>query len=124
VAHLWNISHIMMRVFLILVLVALGLPALACLFWFVHCTLERCYVRHARGFCRRNGLELRRSRAGMAFDQSGVKTEFTIIELDCLDGQKQRKLIRLLVWVFGIRKVLSDEIYPDSYDEKWPQTSG
>jgi hypothetical protein len=60
----------------------------------------------------------------MAFDQSGVKTEFTIVEVDCLDGQKQRKLVRLLVWVFGIRKVLSDEIYPDSYDKQWPQTSG
>lgn len=60
----------------------------------------------------------------MAFDQSGTKTEFTIIELDCLDLQKQRRLLRLLVWVFGIRKVLSDEIYPDSYDEQWPQTIG
>jgi hypothetical protein len=59
----------------------------------------------------------------MAFDNSGVKTEFTIVELDCLDGQEQRKLIRLLVWVFGVRKVLIDEIYPDSYDEQWPQTS-
>jgi len=60
----------------------------------------------------------------MAFDQSGVKTEFTIVELDCLDGQKQRKLVRLLVWVFGIRKVLNDEKYPESFDEKWPQTRG
>ena len=60
----------------------------------------------------------------MAFDQSGAKTEFTIVELDCLDFQKQRRLIRLLVWVFGIRKVLSDEIYPDSYDEQWPQPIG
>lgn len=60
----------------------------------------------------------------MAFDHSGGKTEFTIVELDCLDLQKQPKLIRLLVWVFGIREVLIDEIYPDSYDEQWPQTSG
>jgi hypothetical protein len=60
----------------------------------------------------------------MAFDESGVKTEFTIVELDCLDGQHERKLVRLVAWVFGIRKLLSDEIYPDSYDEQWPQTSG
>jgi len=53
-----------------------------------------------------------------------VKTEFTIVELDCLDAQKQRKLIRLLVWLFGVRKVLSNEIYPDSHDEQWPQTNG
>jgi hypothetical protein len=90
----------------------------------VHCGLDYCCVRHGRRFCRRNGLDVRRLRAGMAFDQSGVKTEFTIVELDCLDGQKQRKLVRLLVWVFGIRRVLSDEIYPDSYAEQWPQKSG
>ena len=112
-----------MRVLLICVLVAIGVPALAYFLWFIHCTLDRCCVRHARRFRRRNGLEVCRARADMEFDESGRKTEFTIVELDCLDGQKQRKLIRLLVWVFGIRKVLSEEIYPDSYDEQWPQTS-
>ena len=60
----------------------------------------------------------------MYFDERGLKTEFTIVELDCLGRQKQRKLVRLLVWVLGIRKVLSDDIYPDSYDEQWPQTNG
>ncbi len=92
------------------------------LMYAIHCGLDRCCLIHARRFCRRKGLEVRRSRAGMAF-RSGLKTEFTIVELDCLDEQKQRKLIRLLVWVFGIRKVLTDEIYPSSYDEQWPQTS-
>ena len=113
-----------MRVLLILAFVALGIPAFVYLLWFVHCTLDRCCVKHGRRFCTRKGLEVRRSRAGMAFDQSDAKTEFTIVELDCFDSQKQRRLIRLLVWVFGIRKVLSDEIYPDPYDEEWPQTVG
>jgi len=53
-----------------------------------------------------------------------MKTEFTIVEVDCLDVQQQRRLIRMLVWIFGIRRVLSDELYPDSYDQQWPQTSG
>ena len=105
----------MSRSLTILGLAAIGILGVL-LMYAVHCALDRCCVRHARRFCRRKGLEVRRSRAGMAFDQSGVKTEFTIVEVDCLDGQKQRKLVRLLVWVFGIRKVLSDEIYPDSYD--------
>lgn len=60
----------------------------------------------------------------MAFDASGLKTEFTIVELECLDDQKKRKLIRLLVWIFGICRVLNDEIYPDAFDEQWPQASG
>jgi hypothetical protein len=113
----------MMRKLLVLAIVVLGLPGIVFLLYFVHCALDRCCVKHARKFCRRKGLEVLRSRACMAFDNSGVKTEFTIVELDCIDGQKQRKLIRLLVWVFGVRKVLLDEIYPDSHDEQWPQTS-
>jgi hypothetical protein len=113
----------MSRLLLILVFVVVGILGLL-LMYAVHCALDYCCVRHARRFCRRNDLEVCRSRAGMAFDQSGVKTEFTIVELDCLDGQKQRKLVRLLVWVFGIRKVLNDEKYPESFDEKWPQSRG
>ena len=113
----------MTRVLLIIALVAIALPVTAYLAYFVHCTLERLCEVHARRFCRRKGLEVRRSRAWIAFEKSGAKTEFTIVELDCLDGQKQRKLIRLLVWLFGVRAVLEDELYPDSHDEKWPQVS-
>jgi hypothetical protein len=51
----------------------------------------------------------------------GVKTEFTLVQLDCLDGQKQRRLILLRVWLFGVRKLLSDEKYPEAYDSQWPQ---
>ena len=114
----------MTRLLWILVLVGLGIPALLYMAWIVHCTLDRCYVRHARGWCKRKGLTVLRSRAGMAFDASGLKTEFTIVELECLDDQKKRKLIRLLVWIFGICRVLNDEIYPDAFDEQWPQASG
>ncbi len=58
----------------------------------------------------------------MAFDSRRVKTEFTIVELDCLDGKGQRKLVRLVVWVFGVKSVLCHEDYPTDFDEKWPDS--
>ena len=112
----------MIRALVILALVGVGLPVIVYVGWLVHCTLDRLCAAHARRFCRRNGLEVNRVRWQMAFDRSGVKTEFTLVQLDCLDVQKRRKLILLLVWPFGIRKVLSDEEYPERYDEQWPQT--
>lgn len=50
-----------------------------------------------------------------------LKTEFTQVQLDCLDAQKQRRLVLVLVWLFGVRKLVSNEIYPASYDNQWPQ---
>lgn len=102
----------MRMLFLILAIVAFAI-ALMYFWWGVHCTLNYLCIRHARRFCRRQGLEVRRTRAGIAFEQFGPKTEFTIVELDCLDAQKQRKLIRLLVWLFGVREVLSIEPFPE-----------
>jgi len=90
------------------------------LLYYVHRGLEYCCLRYALRFCRRSGFEIRGWRVGPAFDTTGVKTEFTLVELDCLDAQKQRKLVRLIVWVFGIRKVLSTEDYPESQDETVP----
>jgi hypothetical protein len=60
----------------------------------------------------------------MEFEPSGdrrVKTEFTLVQLDCFDAQKQRRLVLLRVWLLGVRKMLSDEMYPERYDEQWPQ---
>jgi len=111
----------MIRVLLILALFALGIPGFVYLFWLVHCAMDRCCVRHARKYCQRSGLEISRVRWQPAFAPSGVKTEFTLVQLDCRDVQKQRKLVRLLVWPLGVRKMLSDEKYPEAYDEKWPQ---
>lgn len=114
----------MTRVVIIVTLVALGIPALLYLLWGVHCALDRVCVNHARRFCRRNRLEIARFRWQPAFDQTGVKTESTLVQLDCLDTQRQRKLLLLSVWPFGVRKVVSDEKYPESYDEQWPQAKG
>jgi hypothetical protein len=115
------VSLIMMRVLCILALVVLGIPAIAYLFWGVHCAMDYCCVRHARRYCRKKGFGICRLRCQPAFEHSGVKTEFTLVQLDCLDTQKQRKLLLLLVWPFGVRKVVSEEKYPESYDEQWSQ---
>jgi hypothetical protein len=100
--------------------------ALMYLAWVVHCTLDRVCVRHAKRYCRRHGLEVSRVRWQMAFElrpdgRRGVKTEFTLVQLDCLNSRKQRRLVVLLVWLFGVRRTVSDEIYPETYDSQWPQ---
>jgi hypothetical protein len=110
----------MTRLIVAIGLVVLCIPALIYLSWFVHCVLGRVCASHARRFCRRNCLEVSRSRWQPAFDKPGVKTESTLVQLDCLDMQRQRKLLLLLVWPFGVRKVVSEEQYPQSFDAQWP----
>jgi hypothetical protein len=105
------------------VLLAIGLMYFM---YFVHCTLNRICARHAKMFCRRKGLAVQRVRWQIEFEQRpdgrrGVKTENTLVQLDCFDSQKQRKLVVLRVWPLGVRKLVSDEIYPESYDSQWPQ---
>jgi hypothetical protein len=111
----------MTRTFIIAAFVVFGIPVVLYAFWFTHISLGRFCVRHARRFCSRSGLEYRRARWQPEIDSSGIKTEFTLVELDCLDAQKQRRLVLLSVWPFGVRRTVSDEPYPDSYDSQWPQ---
>jgi hypothetical protein len=105
---------------MILALILIGLPALIYLAWLVHCALDRLCIRHARSFCRRNALKISRARCHPAFEESGAKTEFTLVQLDCFDTQNHRRLVLLLVWPFGVRRLLSDGLYPESYDNQWP----
>ena len=91
----------------------LGFPIIL-LGWYVHCGLEHCYLWLGRRFCKKRGLAVLRSRCGPAFN-GRVKTEYSIVELDCADPQKGRTQVRLLVWIFGIRKVLSIEPFPEKY---------
>ena len=114
----------------ILGIIAFAIFSIALMYaaWVAHCTLNRIYARHARRFCKRRGLDVSRVRWQMEFERRpgdrsprGVKTEFTLVQLDCLDSQKQRRLILLRVWLFGVRKLLSDEQYPEFYDSQWPQ---
>src|SRR5688572_10271960 len=108
----------MTRVLLIIAFVVVGIPMVLYGFWVTHIMLGRLCVRHAQRFCSRSGFEFRRARWQPEFGLSG-KTEFTLVQLDCLDTQKQRRLVLLSVWPFGIRKTVSDEPYPDFYDSQW-----
>jgi hypothetical protein len=110
----------MTHALLIIALVLVGVSASIYLLWLVHRALDGICLRHARRFCKRQGWEIRRARCQSAFKRSGVKTEFTLVQLDCLDGQRQRRLILLLVWPFGVRKLVNDERYPETYDSQWP----
>lgn len=111
----------MMRVLLIIVFVALGIPAILYLAWIVHCAMDWVCVTHARRFCKRRGLEMQRVRLKPAFDSSGIKTESTLVQLDCSDAKNERRLVLLLVWPFGVRRILNEEKYPESFDSEWPQ---
>ena len=113
----------MIWLLLIVAVFAVGIAGMY-LMYFVHLALDQVCVRHARRFCGRHGLEIRRVRWQPAFRTSGgkrVKTEITLVQLDCFDCQKQRKLVLLAVWPLGLREVVSNEPYPASYDEQWPQ---
>jgi hypothetical protein len=104
----------MPQAFLIVALVVVGIPAVVYALWITHRLLGRLCVRHAQRFCSRSGLEVRRARWQPEFEPSGVKTEFTLVHLDCVDLQKQRRLVVLSVWPFGVRKKISEERYPES----------
>ena len=116
----------MIRVILILAFVVVAIQLVLYAHYVTHILLGRLCVRYARRFCGRSGLEVRRARWQPEFERRadgsrGVKTEFTLVQLDCLDAQRQRRLVLLSVWPFGVRKTVSDESYPDSYDSQWPQ---
>jgi hypothetical protein len=87
----------------------LGLLALMALFlgYWVHVSLiKHCYLWHARRFCRRHNLKILRWQAGYCFEESHgrrVKTELTALALDCRGSHGERRVVNLLVWVFGVK---------------------
>ena len=66
--------------------------------------------------CRRSALEIQRVRWQPQFDASGIKTESTLVEIDCLDAEKRRRLVTLSVWPFGVRQVVGNAPFPTSAD--------
>ncbi len=105
----------------IVVLIVCGVITIP-LFWWVHCGLESWYVRLGRSFCTRRGLTPSRWRCGPQFDDAGVKTEYSVVEIDCDRPEEGRQLVRLLVWIFGVRKVMSIGPFPE--EEEGQQESG
>lgn len=101
----------------LLLVAILALPAL----WATHLLLGHVCVVHARRYCRRSGLEPCRFRWQPEFDRSGMKTEATLVQLECLDETEERRLVLLSVWPFGVRNLVSNEPYAPSYDVHWPR---
>lgn len=100
---------------LIMLMIVAGVLALP-MYVLVHRGVNYCCLVHASRFCRRNNFELTRWRCRYEFDRSGVKTESTVVELDCLDASGERRLLRLRVWLFGVRSMLSNEPYAEPED--------
>jgi hypothetical protein len=88
----------------VLAVIVFGFLSLV-LFGFVHITLERICLRRAERFCRGRGLTISGGRQARC-------QERLLIELDCLDRDGRRRLVRLLVWLFGVRE-LSVEDFPE-----------
>ena len=106
----------------IVILLAIVLIAVLPVMYLVHLGLNRCYFLYVQRYCSKHDFKISRYRLGSAF-QDGVKTEYSLMEIDCLDNIKQHKLIRLVVWIFGIRSV-SIESFPDQSqdDSNWIKT--
>jgi hypothetical protein len=85
-------------------IIALSAPLVG--YW-VHVSLIKyCYLWYARRFCRKNDLELLAWMAGYCFEESGgkrVKTEYTAFALDCRDSHGGRRVVNLLIGVFGVK---------------------
>ena len=102
----------------------ISVPLTLYLGFVVHCKLDQICVWHAKKFCNQHRLEVSRVRWQPAFTGSGgkrVKTESTLVQLDCCDDQNLRRLVLILVWPFGVRKMVSNEKYPESLDDQWPK---
>ncbi len=103
----------------IIMAAVLALP----LFVFVHVWLERCYLAYARRYCKRHGYAVSRYRCGPLFDKDGIKTEYSLVEIDCLDRNQRHTLLRLKVWAFGVRQVLSVDDFPKEQEHEANQAS-
>jgi hypothetical protein len=84
-----------------LVVAVVAIPLSLYLFYAVHLALKSCCFWHARRYCHGNQLKINRLRHDPEIDKTGVKTEFTVIDIDCADAQENRRFIRLFglaVW--------------------------
>lgn len=93
--------NIATMVVLVLVLGIITLP----LYWLTHILLQSWYQFLARRWCARQGMTPLRWRSGPEFDSTGIKTEFTVVEVECDHPEDGRKYVQLRIWVFGVRQV-------------------
>lgn len=106
-----TVEHIKTVILVLLAVVATSAGVLI-LFVAVNRSLRSLCVRHAKRFCRRRGLKVESIGYGTEFDSSGVKSEYTLVEVGCVDDQNQRRLLLLSVWLFGIHRIVREEVFP------------
>lgn len=70
------------RIIEIIVAIVAGVLALP-FFVYVHVWLERCYLAYAMRYCRKHGYVVSRCRVGPLFDEDGIKTEYSLVVIDC-----------------------------------------
>ena len=92
---------------LLVLLLASALVIFTCLWgaWKVHCLINRCCWHYAVRHCRKNNLEFLGAKVSPAF-KNGVKTEYTAVVCKCRDTAGNLKLVCVIAWIFGIRKVV------------------
>jgi hypothetical protein len=102
------------NVLLAAVIVVLSVPAIF-LCYGVHCALVKyCYLPHARRWCVKNGYSVVGQQAFCAIGPSGVKSEYTGFELECLDRDQRKRFVVLLVGLLGVKRVVSSADAPMS----------
>ena len=74
------------------------------LFLIVHHFYGWVCVCHVRRYCARNGIVISGWRVAPAFDDQGVKTENSQVEI-LSEGQNIKTIFRFVVWPLGIRNV-------------------
>ncbi len=104
----------------IITAIVVGILALPLLV-FTHGWLERCYVAYAMRYCRKHGYVVSRCRVGPLFDEDGIKTEYSLVVIDCLDQNQRHMLLQLKVWAFGVSQVLSADDFPTEHSGEEPK---
>lgn len=100
-----------MKALAILVALVLLCCASAFIFLLVHRSLEHYYIALGRRYCRKNHLLPSDWMISPKFDEvTGIKTEFSIVELLCQDNENRDRYVQLEIGLFGVRKVLSNEV--------------
>lgn len=74
------------------------------LFLVVHNFYGWMCVCHVRRYCSRNGIAISGWRIAPAFDDKGIKTESSQVDI-LSEDQNEKKIFRFVVWPFGIRNV-------------------
>ena len=95
-------------------LLVVGMPLALWLTWRFHLWLRRRFIAYARRHCEKNGIEVVESDCSPEFDERGAKTEFSIVVIKGRDAGGQTRFVCMQVWIFGVRKVLADEPWPES----------